>query len=143
MTPYIQGRFHENGVSHLATLAKRCYLLVTSAMGRPFAKFPYSFYPPPLRGRKQVGGIFHPHHTLIETECLPPPSNGEANKVKLFRSLQLPFKEDCYARGGVGAARLPIRLGSAIRWNCCTSSQFLTSLSSTPLQRRLLCEGGS
>jgi hypothetical protein len=51
-------------------------------------------------------------------------------------------KKTAMRGGGVGAARLPIRLGSAIRWDCCTSSQSLTSLYSTPLQRKLLCEGG-
>jgi hypothetical protein len=46
----------------------------------------------PLRGRKQVGGYlsFTPTTLYVETECLPPPSNGEANKVKFFRTSSCP-----------------------------------------------------
>jgi len=39
-----------------------------------------------------VGGYlsFTPTALYVETECLPPPSKGEANKVKLFRTSSSP-----------------------------------------------------
>jgi len=41
-----------------------------------------------------VGGAsFTPTALYVETECLPPPSKGEANKVKLIRTSTLKGEE--------------------------------------------------